>query len=403
MGSEKRRRLPPPASSPQWSTSDPAEELDRFTAERIREQLSTEPVDEEAAEDLLRRAYATAGLPAPGHIHWLDGPLELVAALAGEELGLCVDEQYRDRVPHCVWDDAQADRDEIQSLASAGRGVEHHIQTVHHRASDRVQSSVRLGGNLFDGGLWDRVRHPFLIAVGAQVTERIWQAVSHASGWPLSQQWSRDSTHGLSDYIRWLSIRAYDDASWLAALRFYDEYVARDEAGALARFNEFVSGYWLGQSLALLVRRPRLLSRDEQGRLHNATGPCVAYHDGWSFYAWHGVIVLEHVILSPEELTLHDFLNESNVEVRRVIMERMGDRFIREIGARFVSGGSRGVLYEIDLPGDPDRVARYVQVLDPSTSREYYLRVPPAIQTADEAVAWTFGLSAREYDPAQES
>jgi len=29
--------------------------------------------------------------------------------------------------------------------------------------------------------------------------------------------------------------------------------------------------------------------------------------------------------------------------------------------------------------------------------------VPPTIQTAEEAVAWTFGLDADEYGPAQES
>ncbi|MGH2503627.1 MAG: DUF6745 domain-containing protein [Ktedonobacterales bacterium] len=65
----------------------------------------------------------------------------------------------------------------------------------------------------------------------------------------------------------------------------------------------------------------------------------------------------------------------------------MGGRFVEEIGARFVDGGDRGVLYEIDLPDDPERVARYVQVRDTSTDRDYYLRVQPTIQTADEAVA----------------
>ena len=61
------------------------------------------------------------------------------------------------------------------------------------------------------------------------------------------------------------------------------------------------------------------------------------------------------------------------------------------------------MLYEVALPNDPDRVARYVQVADPSTGREYFLRAPPTIQTVAEAVAWTFGLGAGEYRPAQES
>jgi len=37
---------------------------------------------------------------------------------------------------------------------------------------------------------------------------------------------------------------------------------------------------------------------------------------------------------------------------------------------------------------------------DPDGShRRYFLRVPPNVRTAHEAVAWTYGLTAREYEP----
>jgi len=48
-------------------------------------------------------------------------------------------------------------------------------------------------------------------------------------------------------------------------------------------------------------------------------------------------------------------------------------------------------------------VAHYVRVRDSSSEREYYLRVPPEIMRADEAVAWTFGLTEEEYQPEQEA
>ena len=117
----------------------------------------------------------------------------------------------------------------------------------------------------------------------------------------------------------------------------------------------------------------------------------------------HGALAPMKAILAPAELTRDDFFNEPNVESRRVMQERMGDRFVREIGARFVDSGPHGALYEVELPGDPERTARYVQALDASTSHEYYLRAPPTIRTAAEAVAWTFGLSADECHPSQES
>ena len=53
---------------------------------------------------------------------------------------------------------------------------------------------------------------------------------------------------------------------------------------------------------------------------------------GWGIYAWHGVRVPKQVILAPEQLSREDFLNEPNVEVRRVIQERMGERFVSELG-----------------------------------------------------------------------
>jgi hypothetical protein len=102
-------------------------------------------------------------------------------------------------------------------------------------------------------------------------------------------------------------------------------------------------------------------------------------------------------------LTRDDFFAASNAEVRRIVQERMGERFLWEVGARFVAGGPRGILYEVELLGERERVARYVQVRDASSERMYYLRVPPTIETAEEAVAWTFGLNTDEYHPAQES
>ena len=82
----------------------------------------------------------------------------------------------------------------------------------------------------------------------------------------------------------------------------------------------------------------------------------------------------------------------------------MGERFVSELGGVVLDIGPRGTLYEVRLPADdPERVARYVQVQDASTERRYLLRVPPTIQTAAEAVAWSFGLSAEEYRPVQET
>src|SRR5215472_1809273 len=98
---------------PRDLTPEQVVEVDRFASERLQAQLSTEPVDETAAETLLASAYATAGLAVPRHIHWLSGPLELVTVLAWTGSSVSVEDQYRDLVPHCVWDDIEVDRKEM--------------------------------------------------------------------------------------------------------------------------------------------------------------------------------------------------------------------------------------------------------------------------------------------------
>jgi len=312
-------------------------------------------------------------------------------------------------VPHCAWDDARLDSDEIACLQSGAlESVDYRVRQLLRRAEESIHALTkktsageRVGARV-EGGIWGRVVQPVWESVRVRVGERIWRAVADAAHWPVSP-WIRDSIWGSAEYGLWDGIRAYDDAPLFAEVRFYDERVAQNEAHALARFNELASGYWLGRAVAFVVRRPRLLSLDARGRLHSEMGPCVEYRDGWGFWAWRGVVAPEKAILAPDELTRDDFLGEENVEARRFIQERMGARFVPELGGRFIDAGTRGVLYEVELPEDPEHVARYLQVQDPSTGRVYYLRVPPEIATAEEAVAWTFGLAAGEYRPAQET
>lgn len=98
-------------------------------------------------------------------------------------------------------------------------------------------------------------------------------------------------------------------------------------------------------------------------------------------------------------------LKEENAEARRVMIERMGiERFLAEAKATKIHVHERGELFSIDLPDDPDRTLRAVRVTDPSTGRIYFLRVPPQIDRADDAVAWTFGFDVTsEYAPLKET
>jgi hypothetical protein len=149
--------------------------------------------------------------------------------------------------------------------------------------------------------------------------------------WKSEWDWVRKGING--------GIAAYYYASHLGRVRFCHAGIEPNDLIHFARFNELVSGYRLGQEEAWVVHKPIRMLHDEYGRWHAADGRCLEYRDGWGFYAWHGVLVPERLILAPETLTREDFLQEPNIEVRRVMQERMGGRFVSELGGRVLDTG----------------------------------------------------------------
>ncbi len=98
-----------------------------------------------------------------------------------------------------------------------------------------------------------------------------------------------------------------------------------------------------------------------------------------------------------------DIIGLPNAEIRRAVIEYVGlEKFIKKAKPEVLDESSFGKLVKINVPSpDEDIVAVYVK--DASTTRKYFLRVPPKIKTAKEAVAWTFGFSEDEYQPIKET
>jgi hypothetical protein len=134
-----------------------------------------------------------------------------------------------------------------------------------------------------------------------------------------------------------------------------------------------------------LSDRPAIINRDDRGRLHSESGPSIAYRDGWALYHWHGVAVDPSVIEHPETLTVESIKQESNAEVRRVLIERYGyDRYCTDaelklidhcsdahplVGlrtAKLFRDGDLVLLDVLNSTPEPDgTVKRYVLPVDP--------------------------------------
>jgi hypothetical protein len=161
------------------------------------------------------------------------------------------------------------------------------------------------------------------------------------------------------------------------------------------------------QAVCFVCDRPSVLRLDTHGRLHSLDGPAMAFSDGYALHAIHGVVVPANIVEQPDSITVEAIEDARNAEVRRVMIEMFGAaRFISESGATLVHEDETGALYRRDMPDDEPLVM--VKVINSTADRdgglrEYWLRVPPTMQTAREAVAWTFDMHEEEYTPLIET
>ncbi len=121
---------------------------------------------------------------------------------------------------------------------------------------------------------------------------------------------------------------------------------------------------------------------------------------------WRGVQT-DARILSPESITGQQVLSTRNLELRRVLLERMGyERFISDVGGLVIdrdrdAGGERRLI-RVPFPGDEDVVV--VSLICPSTAHQYVLRVPPWMRSCRQAVAWIAGFEREsDYRPVAEA
>lgn len=116
---------------------------------------------------------------------------------------------------------------------------------------------------------------------------------------------------------------------------------------------------------------------------------------------WRDVRVDEQIAFHPEKLNAKKVLSEQNIELRRVMLERIGyDAFFRQVDAVELDqdmdpGGIRRLLkveFEDRNRWQQDEPLVCLSVKCPSTARSYIIRVPPNTETCHQAAAWIAGF-----------
>jgi hypothetical protein len=192
------------------------------------------------------------------------------------------------------------------------------------------------------------------------------------------------------------------DAGWLS---FYDYF--RLECGLVAETEKIQGLVALAKSAGWALphentcwisERHNVLVRDDAGRLHNLSGPAIAYPDGWSIYAVRGTRVPPEWVEKKSELDPRTALNWPDIEQRRAAAEILGwERILSVLKPRTIDRNRDpliGTLLEVDLPDAPN--SRFLRVKCP-TGRKFVLPVPRELTTAREANAWTYSLDVEDY------
>ena len=169
------------------------------------------------------------------------------------------------------------------------------------------------------------------------------------------------------------------------------------------------AGWFFPFSKAVVFcERPNFMTRDDQGRLHNTTGPALTFPNGEALYRIHGIEVTKEDVTKP--MTLKRINSEQNIEVRRVLIDLMGlETYVTKSKAVVLDEDKRfGKLLRMEQKNDEALVVAMVtnSTAEPDgTFKKYFLRVPPTMTKVQEAIKWTFPLvyAEMEYAPEAES
>lgn len=348
--------------------------LARSRAEWWGAVLAAGPGDRDLAEASVASLYAAAGRPRPA-VRWCESPLALVRAAS--ELG-----------GDDVADELVYRRYRRELAAVAGRTTKRYRMRSHLLAELQDFRARRVAESL-----WDAV-FDLLKARGEQ---HVWDAV-RGSVWVYFNYEDIDVRETLQPELPGaLALTHFVETEW--------RFLGRGPA--LGDLVCSCGGFVLHDDVALLSERPAFLRRDADGRLHAEEGPAVAWPDGFAVHAWHGVRVPVEVIERPETLDPLDVVVEPNVEIRRVMIELLGyERLIRGLRLEPIAEDAAGRLWRVEQPPDESIVLVEVENTTPEpdgSRKRYFLRVPPDLSTAREAVAWTFDTVAGDYGPLVET
>jgi len=156
-------------------------------------------------------------------------------------------------------------------------------------------------------------------------------------------------------------------------------------------------GWWISYDVVAAVSdRPIELHLDDDAQLHSHTRPAILFADGWRHYASHGMEIPAWFVEEPEKITLEKILDQSNIELRRVMLEIFGmDALLKEGKAILVDRDPdphTGTLWRVPMWDEDIWLLELLNSTPESDGsyKTYVIRVPPNMLSAKQALAHSF-------------
>lgn len=148
----------------------------------------------------------------------------------------------------------------------------------------------------------------------------------------------------------------------------------------------------LYERIAFVCPRPSKASRNAAGDLHCTNGPAIAWADGYEEYMLNGVSVSKELVMTPaEKIDVGILLKETNAEIRREIVRKVGiERVVQKLGAEVIDKSGEYELLLIDLKDGRKR--EYLKMKNPSIGVYHIEGVRPGIKTVAEALSYRNGI-----------
>jgi len=122
---------------------------------------------------------------------------------------------------------------------------------------------------------------------------------------------------------------------------------------------------------------------------------------------WRGVRVSDQIAFGADTMSGQDILNTENVELRRILIERLGyDKLLEQVGGliRDRDRDAGGERHLVSVPLEDDEPLMLLKVSCPSTGHLHVLRVPPHMRSCRQAAAWVAGFdNPDDYQPLIEA